>query len=134
MQAGDPDPVVNTASVTCSPAGWTNVLTASDGHSVDLFQASIDLTKTGADLSKIGDPVDYVITLHNTSSADTPILSCRVLDPLVGVDETFTVASGVDHAIDVTHFVIPAGAADPFVNEATVSCSPRRPRACSTTG
>ena len=34
--AADPDPLVNTATLTCSPAGFPNVLTASDTHSVDI--------------------------------------------------------------------------------------------------
>ena len=34
--AGDPSPLVNTATLTCSPAGFPNVLTASDTHSVTI--------------------------------------------------------------------------------------------------
>ncbi|MEA3336587.1 MAG: hypothetical protein U9R25_11800, partial [Chloroflexota bacterium] len=93
-------------------------------HSVNLFQPAIDLTKTGDELSKIGDPVDYTITLDNNSSPDTPNLECRVTDALVGVDEIFTVVSGASHVINVTDFPIPVGAADPFVNTAEVICSP----------
>ncbi len=89
-----------------------------------MFQPAINLTKTGDALSKIGDTVDYVITLENNSSADTPDLTCTVTDALVGVDETFTVAAGADHTINVNDFVIPAGAVDPFVNTASVTCSP----------
>src|SRR6266508_593797 len=47
VQAGDPNPLVNTVTLTCSPKGFPNVLEDSDSHSVDLFTASVDLNKTG---------------------------------------------------------------------------------------
>ena len=118
------DPFVNTASVTCSPAGFTNILTDTASWSTNLFQPAINLLKTGDALSKIGDPVDYVITLENNSSADTPDLTCTVTDTLIGVDQTFTVASGLDQVINVNDFVIPDTAADPFINTASVTCCP----------
>ena len=43
--AGDPDPLVNTATATCSPVGFPNVLTASDSHEVDLVHPNYTLTK-----------------------------------------------------------------------------------------
>ena len=50
---------------TPRPASPTS-LTASDGHSVNLFQPSITIDKTGDTLSKVGDPVNYTITVTNT--------------------------------------------------------------------
>jgi hypothetical protein len=83
------------------------------------------LTKTGDELSKIGDMVDYRIELANNSSEDTPHLTCTILDPMVGVDATISgIPSGDTVAIPVKDFVIPVGASDPLVNTATVSCSP----------
>jgi len=124
VEAGDPDPLVNTVTMNCTPAGFSNALTATDSHTVNLFQPAIELTKTGDSLSKIGDAVDYVITLENNSSVETPDLSCTVTDAIVGVNEAFTVAAGADHVINVADFVIPDGASDPFVNTASVTCSP----------
>jgi hypothetical protein len=127
VQAGDPDPLVNTASVIYNRK--SNLLgdqvTDSASHSTNLFQPSITLAKTGDALSKIGDEVDYTITLTNTSSADTPDLVCTIKDPTVGVDEPVTLASGANKVVQVDDFVIPAGAADPFPNEATATCSPQ---------
>jgi len=108
--------------VSCSVAGFPNVLTASDSHSVDLFTPSITFDKSGDPLSKIGDPTDYVITLNNTSSVDTPELTCTITDALVGVDKTVTLASGAGDTTNVT-VAIPDGASDPYVNTASVSCS-----------
>ena len=123
VQAGDPDPLLNTATVTCSPTGFPNVLEASDGHSTNLFQPSITLDKSGDPLSKIGDPTDYTITLNNTSSADTPDLTCTVTDTAIGVSEEVVLASGDPaHTINATA-AIPAGASDPYVNTAEVTCS-----------
>jgi uncharacterized repeat protein (TIGR01451 family) len=127
VQEGDPDPLPNT--VTAIYRGKSDLsgiaISDSDDHEVNLFQPSIELAKTGDDLSKIGDTVDYTITLTNTSSADTPDLTCTITDTLVDVDETFSIGSGDDpHVINVSGFTIPEDADDPFVNTAYVMCSP----------
>ncbi|TLN24846.1 hypothetical protein FDZ71_01745 [bacterium] len=84
VAALDPDPLVNTATVTCSPAGFPNVLTASDSHSINLFQPSVDVQKTGDAYSKVGDTIAYSVTITNTSSADTPTLALNYIsDSLV---------------------------------------------------
>ena len=41
------------------------------------------IEKTGEELSKVGDDVHYTIKVTNTSSADSPSLTCTVSDPLV---------------------------------------------------
>ncbi|MEA3338272.1 MAG: hypothetical protein U9R25_20475, partial [Chloroflexota bacterium] len=119
------DPYENEVTAVYGVDEFPNQVTRTAQHSVNLFQPAIELTKTGDELSKIGDPVDYTITLDNNSSPDTPNLECRVTDALVGVDETFTMASGdAPHVINVNGFEIPAGAGDPFANTAEVICSP----------
>jgi len=124
VQAGDPDPLLNTASASCSPVGFPNQLPASDGHSVNLFQPSVTLDKTGDLLSKVGDPVDYTITVNNTSSADSPALDCTITDALLGINEAVTLASGAEHVINAV-YTVDAGDPDPLVNTASVSCSPQ---------
>src|SRR5262249_56538666 len=57
VQAGDPDPLVNTVTLSCNVAGFPNVLTASASKSVNLFQPAIDVTKTAENTSKVGDTV-----------------------------------------------------------------------------
>jgi uncharacterized repeat protein (TIGR01451 family) len=44
-------------------------------HTVELFQPSINVTKTGPDYSSVGDVVTYMVSISNTSSEDTPNLS-----------------------------------------------------------
>jgi len=122
VQQGDPDPLVNTVALTCSPEGFPNVLTASDDHSVNLFQPSITFDKSAnATLSKEGDTVNYTLTLNNTSSADTPNLICNISDPTLGIDKDVTLASG-DSDVTNQAQVMPA-APDPYVNTASVSCN-----------
>ena len=41
VKADDPDPLVNTATVSCSPDGFPNVLKAEDSWTVELFQPSV---------------------------------------------------------------------------------------------
>jgi len=79
VQAGDPDPLLNTASVTCTADGVSGSVSDSDDHSVNLFQPSVTIDKSGDTLSKVGDSVDYNFTINNTSSGDSPNL---VLDSI----------------------------------------------------
>ncbi|WP_461519162.1 hypothetical protein [Porticoccus sp.] len=122
VQQGDPDPLVNTVTLTCSPAGFTNVLQASDGHSTNLFQAAIDADKTGDALSKVGDEVDYTITLSNNSSADTPAMSCTATDSLLG--EVFNGVLPLGDTVLYPSRVVQQGDPDPLVNTVTLTCSP----------
>jgi hypothetical protein len=122
FQDGDPDPYDNTATASCSPTGFPNVLTKSDSESVNLFQPAIDVAKTGDTLSKVGDPVDYTFTLSNNSSADTPAMNCTASDDLLG-----TVFDGVlplgDTVIHKSRTVL-QNDPDPLVNTVTLTCSP----------
>ncbi|HWR66817.1 MAG TPA: hypothetical protein VN364_11930 [Bellilinea sp.] len=122
VQAGDPDPLVNTVTLTCSPAGFPNVLTASDDHTVELFQPAIAVDKTGTVQSKVGDPVDYTITLTNTSSADTPAMECTATDTLLG--EVFNGVLALGDTVLNESYTVQAGDPDPLLNTVTLTCSP----------
>ena len=121
--------------------GWSN--TAADGCSftVDLpadggktftctrtntFQPTITLDKTGDELSKVGDDVNYAISLANTSptgaAAGVPDLSCRVVDSPLGFDQTVTLGADDSATWTPGPFTIPSGS-DPYVNEASASCT-----------
>ena len=77
IQAGDPDPLVNTVTATYnSEADFSGSDVAdTDDHSTNLFQPVDRVTRRRASLSKVGDDVHYVITITNTSSADSPTSS-----------------------------------------------------------
>jgi hypothetical protein len=124
VQPSDPDPLPNTASASCSPVGFPNVLTDSASHSVNLFQPSITMTKDCAPVEVApGDPVNYTITVNNTSSADSPDLECDISDPLLGLNKMVTLSSGDSDVSMVARNVQP-GDANPLVNTASTSCSP----------
>lgn len=93
VQAGDPDPLPNTATaIYREKANLTGTsLTATSGHEVNLFQPSITLTKT-ADPTAIlqGQTVNYKIKLTNTSSDDTPLLDCTITDAMLGINHPVT--------------------------------------------
>ena len=120
---GAPDPMPNTVTVVMSPDGFPNMLERSDGHEVNLFQPSIELTKTGSELSKIGDMVFYSFDLENTSSLDTPALECTVSDPMIGFEGQAYLTPGSAGGWSVL-FEVPVDASDPMVNTATATCSP----------
>ncbi len=117
------DPYENIATATASPVGFPNLLEASDDHSINLFQPSIEIEKTADPLSKVGDSVDYTITVRNTSSADTPDMEMTITDPLLGINEPVTLSSGGDHVINASRVVQP-GDPDPLINTAMVTASP----------
>ena len=128
VQPGDSDPLVNTASVTCSPTGFPNVLEARDSWTVNLFQPSVRVEKGGDTLSKIGDTVTYTFTITNTSSADSPNLHLNsITDDVLGVLSApaacDNLAPGAQCSFSVDH-VIPVGAPDPLVNTVEVHYNP----------
>ncbi|HET7869123.1 MAG TPA: hypothetical protein VFM85_02245 [Actinomycetota bacterium] len=122
VQAGDPDPLVNTATAHYHPTGFPNDITASDDHSVNLFQPSVTIDKTGDELSKVGDEVHYTITVTNTSSPDSPNLTCAITDALLGISKPVNLASGAQDVTNASRVVLP-GDPDPLVNTASVTCT-----------
>jgi uncharacterized repeat protein (TIGR01451 family) len=122
--ASDADPLKNTASVATHPTGFTNDIDASDDAEVNLFQPAIAVDKSGPMYSKLGDDVDYTITLSNNSSADTPAMSCTATDSLLGTvfgpDATLPLG---DTVLNLSR-TVQAGDPDPLVNTVTLTCSP----------
>ena len=123
VEAGKGDPVINTVTVHYHPLNFTNDITANDNHSLNLFQPSILFDKSAdTELSKVSDRVNYRLALTNTSSPDTPAMTCTITDAKLGVSKTVTLASG---ASDVTNipYTVQAGDSDPLVNTAAVRCT-----------
>lgn len=93
VQAGDPDPLTNTASVVYTEkADFTGTaLSRTSNHDVNLFQPSITLTKTADPTALLqGGTVNYTIKLTNTSSTDTPLLDCSITDAALGINQQVT--------------------------------------------
>jgi hypothetical protein len=112
----------NTAIVTYT-GGSKNATAATV---VTCYFPQIDLTKTGDELSKITDKVYYDITAYNNMPTDAGLraLSCTISDAKIGFSKTVTLESGAkDENLDI-EFTIPETLDDPFVNTASVTCSP----------
>lgn len=90
------------------------------------FQPTVDMAKSGDELSKVGDNVAYRLSLANTSPtggpSGAPDLECRVLDEPLGFDESVTLSPDDSAQWGPIGFTIPSGS-DPYVNEATASCA-----------
>ncbi|MCI0583756.1 MAG: hypothetical protein L0227_12865, partial [Chloroflexi bacterium] len=88
-----------TATVTCSPAGFPNVLTDEDDHETNLFQPSVTVDKLCTPtLLQVGGTVTFTCTVTNTSSADSPDLIFNFLtdtldQPAPGADVDLTAAA-----------------------------------------
>jgi hypothetical protein len=125
VQDGDPDPLPNEVVLSCTLDGpFTNtVQNVNDDHQTQLFQPAITFDKSGDAVSKVGDDVGYTLTLNNTSSADTPDLECTIIDGMLGINKSVTLASGASDVTNAT-YTVQQGDADPLDNNASVSCSP----------
>jgi|GEM_PF-2882438 len=115
VQEGDPDPLVNTATVSCTIAGFDNVLQDTDQHSVDLISPAITTSKTGPDTAKVGDEITY--TIGFTNSGDGSVENCTGSDTVLGALGAFT--AGVTRDFNYT---VQAGDPNPLNNTATITC------------
>ena len=122
VQPDDPNPLENTVTLTCSPVGFPNVLTASASHSVDLLGPEIEVDKTGDLLSKVGDDVHYTITLSNVSTGPQVELDLFSRRFAAGNCLCGGILPMGDTVIYVTRTVQP-GDPDPLVNTVTLTCS-----------
>src|SRR5262249_38391044 len=137
---------VNVATVTATQVGTGATTSASDNHSVNLFQPSVALAKAAnRATAAVGDTIVYTYTVDNTGSSDSPAL---VIDTLVDDNGTpgstaddLSLANGKttfvggdtnnDGRLALTELwtytasrVVVAGDADPLVNTAVVHAHP----------
>jgi uncharacterized repeat protein (TIGR01451 family) len=123
VEVGDPDPLENTVTVVYSQG--SDEVTDSDSHSVNLFSPSVTIDKKadGSDgpiQVAAGATVDYSFKVTNTSSADTPTLTCTINDPDIPFSEGgIVLAPGDDYTANTSTSYTPGT----YVNTATVSCT-----------
>ena len=71
VKTGDPDPLVNTANVSCSPVDFPNVLPDSDTASVDLLHPDFTLSKECmVEPVKAGAAASFEVEFKNTGDVD----------------------------------------------------------------
>jgi uncharacterized repeat protein (TIGR01451 family) len=126
---GDPDQLVNTVTVTATPLSGSAV-TDSDSVTVDLFQPSISVEKTGPATAEVGEEITYTVTITNTSSSDSPNLVFELVSDTLAGDLTAAVVAQCDElepaevcAFDYTYTVSDTDA-DPLDNTVTVQTHP----------
>ncbi len=79
------DPFTATVEVTYRPEGFADLVRASARHTVEIFQPSIAVEKTGPAEAIEGEDVIYAVSVSNTSSDDAPDLVLdSVIDSLKG--------------------------------------------------
>lgn len=122
-QPGDPDPLHDTVTLSCSPDGFPNTLQVEASWSVDLYRPLISLNVLGEALAQAGQPVNYQLELRNESSPDAPPLECLLVDTATGLERQVTLASGRQD-VSLVPYLIPETAPDPLVNTVTASCLP----------
>jgi uncharacterized repeat protein (TIGR01451 family) len=118
VQAGDPDPLVNTATVSSS-AQDPNTSNNQASWSVDILHRAIAIDKSADKVqAHAGDTITYTIIVTNTG--DTPLYGVTVTDTLLG---TFSIGTlGVGQSVTITPtYTVNAGDPDPLVNTATAS-------------
>lgn len=131
-----PATIDNTASVSCSPDGFPNVLEDHDSVTVIVEPAVVMLSvaKDGPDYSKAGDNADYTIVITNLHTENAVTLT-SIIDSLSGdlTDGTNSVIVDSDCPIDPaslapglsctihTRHTVQTSDLDPLVNIVTVN-------------
>ncbi|MCR8842113.1 hypothetical protein NQ117_00300 [Paenibacillus sp. SC116] len=110
------DSLVNVATVTSDQTGPTQA----DAVVTIIGAPSITLTKSvSPQQATVGATVTYTFEVTNTGN--TSLTNVQLTDPLLELNQNIgTLAAGQSQTVDFP-FVIPSGAANPFINIATVT-------------
>ncbi|HAR39850.1 MAG TPA: hypothetical protein DCR68_00490 [Coprothermobacter sp.] len=78
---GAADPLLNEVAVNAHMVDHAEIATSgSSSHSVELFQPSFEITKSGPSVVMIGSMVTYTYTIKNNSSIDSPKLVLEAIN------------------------------------------------------
>jgi hypothetical protein len=135
-ESDDPIDSRITASYSGSAGSGVNSINASDDSQVNLFQPSVDVSVIGDDLSTAGNLVNYLITVVNTGSLDSPDLANgsindtllgNLLDPfnpyVTNSDCSMVLPAGGSCVITAAREVL-SDDPDPLTNTVSVSYNP----------
>jgi hypothetical protein len=127
IQATDPNPLVNTATVTGQDEEGEDIPDATDGHSTAIeYTPALAIVKEGPSTANVGDTVvfTFTVTNDNVHGDGSPISNIAVSDDLAG---TATLVSGDDLLqvgetwVYTAGYTIQATDPNPLVNTATVT-------------
>jgi len=117
IKVGDPNPLKNTATITCSLKDSANTVSDNDNWEVPTIAPAIAATKTGPKLAKAGDEITY--TIGFTATNDGQYLGvCTGNDPLLGGDLGVFVAGVTRDFL----YTVKVGDPNPLQNEVTITC------------
>jgi len=113
--------LTNVVTATYGVEGFPNKLVDSAEHTLFVADPKLKVTKTGDQLSKIGDEVTYTVEIKNTGNVALTLES--VVDSLKGdITSNFTSPLGVGATASYSYtYTVPDGAADPLLNEVAVN-------------
>jgi uncharacterized repeat protein (TIGR01451 family) len=122
------DPLATRVEVRYRPEGFEGLTSAAASHTVEIFQPSVTVGKSGPELGVEGDEMTYTVEIANTGSDDAPDL---ILDTIIddlrgdltregdGVTATCPERLGSGERCQITYAYTPS-AADPRSLENTV--------------
>ena len=125
----DPDPLVNTVTVTGTDLDGDSVPAATDTHSTDIDHLPVlVINKTGPASALVGDTVTYGFTVsHDSTSDGSPVANVTVTDDVAGA-ATYVSGDDGDGLLETgetwvftADYTIQATDPDPLVNTATVT-------------
>ncbi len=117
--AGDPDPLVNTVTIT-GDDNYGRTVSDSDEWKVDILHPMIDVEKSASmNCAAAGEALTYTIVVSNPSW-DTDLFDVAVNDPIIHFSWTGSLSAGASHTFIVPYTMNDAHG-DPMVN--TVSAS-----------
>jgi len=129
VTAADPDPLVNTVTVTSTDLDGETVPDATDSHSTDIDHLPvIVVNKNGPAAALVGDTVTYTFTVyHDVGSDGTPVGNVSAIDDIAGAASYVTgddgdglLESGETWVFTAT-YTIQDTDPDPLVNTATAT-------------
>ena len=129
VTATDPDPILNTVTVTASDEDGDDLPDSTDDHSTDIDHLPvIVVVKTGPAVAVAGDTVTYTFTVsHDPTSDGTPVSNLTVSDDVAGAaayvsgdDGDGLLEAGETWTFEAT-YTIQATDPDPLVNTGTAT-------------
>ncbi|MBN1289214.1 MAG: DUF11 domain-containing protein [Actinobacteria bacterium] len=114
----DPDPLVNTATVTaCTPC--QEEITDTDDHSLEVLNPVVEIIKTGPESATVGDEITYEFEVKNTG--DTPLIDLVVTDDVIGDIGTIDFLDVGESKTLQAVYAVQEDDPNPLVNTATVT-------------
>jgi len=108
------------AEFTSADTNYSDSQSPDDAEPLEVIDLQMEVTKTGDELSKIGDFVDYEVTVTNTSSGNVPPMTFYLGDPVAHINKAVVIPLGGTDVTNISDVEIPESADDPYANTVMV--------------